>query len=157
MHPFDLKSALFARHAQHVVLVHFPIALFLFGVGFDLFGQWRKKRMLAAVAYYDLLVAAVSSLPVVATGVLAWRWQLEGQRLKGILLRHLVMGLVSGALIWLVSVSYTHLQDGRCRMVGPQVRARFLSVLAPGVIERAAVTQSSSRSPLHWRRLGRCV
>ena len=58
--------------------------------------------MLAAVAYYDLLVAAVSSLPVVATGVLAWRWQLEGQRLKGILLRHLVMGLVSGALIWLV-------------------------------------------------------
>ncbi len=102
MHPFDLKSALFARHAQHVVLVHFPIALFLFGVGFDLFGQWRKKRMLAAVAYYDLLVAAVSSLPVVATGVLAWRWQLEGQRLKGILLRHLVMGLVSGALIWLV-------------------------------------------------------
>ena len=102
MHPFDLKSALFARHAQHVVLVHFPIALFLFGVGFDLFGQWRKKRMLAAVAYYDLLVAAVSSLPVVATGVLAWGWQLEGQRLKGILLRHLVMGLVSGALIWLV-------------------------------------------------------
>jgi uncharacterized membrane protein len=102
LHPFDLKSALFARHAQHVVLVHFPIALFLFGVGFDLFGQWRKKRMLAAVAYYDLLVAAVSSLPVVATGVLAWRWQLEGQRLKGILLRHLVMGLVSGALIWLV-------------------------------------------------------
>ena len=85
MHPFDLKSALFARHAQHVVLVHFPIALFL-----------------AAVAYYDLLVAAVSFLPVVATGVLAWRWQLEGQRLKGILLLHLVMGLVSGALIWLV-------------------------------------------------------
>jgi uncharacterized membrane protein len=102
LHPFDLKSALFARHAQHVVLVHFPIALFLAGVGFDLFGQWRKKRMLAAVAYYDLLVAAVSFLPVVATGVLAWRWQLEGQRLKGILLLHLVMGLVSGALIWLV-------------------------------------------------------
>jgi hypothetical protein len=27
---------------------------------------------------------------------------LEGQRLKGVLLLHLVMGLVSGALIWLV-------------------------------------------------------
>ena len=94
MHPFDLKSALFARHAQHVVLVHFPIALFLTGVGFDFFGQWKKKRMFAAVAYYDLLLAAVSSLPVMATGVLAWRWQLEGQRLKGILLLHLVMGLV---------------------------------------------------------------
>jgi uncharacterized membrane protein len=102
LHPFDLKSALLARHAQHVVLVHFPIALFLVGVGFDFYGQWRKERALAAVAYYDLLVAAVSSLPVMATGLLAWRWQLEGQRLKGILLLHLVLGLVSGALIWVV-------------------------------------------------------
>jgi uncharacterized membrane protein len=102
LHPFDLKSALFARHAQHVVLVHFPIALFLTGVGFDFFGQWKKKPMFAAVAYYDLLLAAVSSLPVMATGVLAWRWQLEGQQLKGILLLHLVMGLASGVLIWFV-------------------------------------------------------
>jgi uncharacterized membrane protein len=102
LHPFDLKSALLARHAQHVVLVHFPIALFLVGVGFDFFGQWGKKGVFAAVAYYDLLGAAVSSLPVVATGILAWRWQLEGQRLKGILLLHLVLGLVSGVLIWLV-------------------------------------------------------
>lgn len=102
MHPFDPKSAILARHAQHVVLVHFPIALFLAGVGFDFFAQWRKQRRLAAVAYYDLLVAAVSCVPVMATGVLAWRWQLEGQRLKGILLLHLVMGTVSGILIWLV-------------------------------------------------------
>ena len=35
MNPFDLKSVLFARHAQHVVLIHFPIALFLAGVAFD--------------------------------------------------------------------------------------------------------------------------
>ena len=58
--------------------------------------------MLAAAAYYDLLVAAVSAVPVMATGLLAWRWQLEGQRLKGVLLLHLVMGLLSGTLIWLV-------------------------------------------------------
>jgi uncharacterized membrane protein len=102
LHPFDLKSALLARHAQHVVLVHFPIALFLVGVGFDFFSERREESALAAVAYYDLLVAAVSSLPVMATGILTWRWQLEGQRLKGILLLHLVLGLVSGALIWIV-------------------------------------------------------
>ncbi|MGB7552961.1 MAG: DUF2231 domain-containing protein [Candidatus Korobacteraceae bacterium] len=102
MHPFDLKSALFARHAQHVVLVHFPIGLFLAGVGFDFLSYWKKNRTLAAVAYYDLLVAAVSSVPVIATGLLAWRWQVEGQRLNGILLLHLAMGLVSSALIWLV-------------------------------------------------------
>ena len=32
MHPFDIKAALLARHAQHVVLIHFPIALFIAGV-----------------------------------------------------------------------------------------------------------------------------
>ena len=35
LHPFDLKAALLAKHAQHVVLIHFPIALFIAGVAFD--------------------------------------------------------------------------------------------------------------------------
>ena len=33
--PFDWRSVLLARHAQHVVLIHFPIALFITGVLFD--------------------------------------------------------------------------------------------------------------------------
>jgi hypothetical protein len=37
INPFDLKSALAAKHAQHVVLIHFPIALFIAGVAFDFF------------------------------------------------------------------------------------------------------------------------
>ncbi len=32
MNPFDLRAALLAKHAQHVVLIHFPIALFIAGV-----------------------------------------------------------------------------------------------------------------------------
>jgi uncharacterized membrane protein len=97
--PFDLRSALLARHAQHVVLIHFPIALFLSGVAFDLAARWKRDVVLEAVAYYNLLLAAVSSLPVVATGMLAWRWQLEGQRLAGLLLMHLVLGIVSSISI----------------------------------------------------------
>ena len=27
VNPFDFKTALLAKHAQHVVLIHFPIAL----------------------------------------------------------------------------------------------------------------------------------
>jgi uncharacterized membrane protein len=100
--PFNLKSALLAKHAQHVVVVHFPIALFLASVAFDVVAQRTKNAALAAVAYYNLLVAAVSSLPVVATGILAWRWQLEGQRLKGVLLMHLILGVTSSILILLV-------------------------------------------------------
>jgi uncharacterized membrane protein len=100
--PFDLKSALLARHAQHIVLIHFPIALFLASVAFDLVAHWTKKTALAAVVYYNLLLAAISSFPVVATGILAWRWQLEGQRLKGVLLAQLVLGITSSILISLV-------------------------------------------------------
>lgn len=102
MNPFDLKSALLARHAQHVVLIHFPIALFLVSVACDFVAQWKKSAVVATVAYFNLTVAAVSSVPVVATGLMAWRWQLEGQKLKGTLLLHLVLGLASAVLIWLV-------------------------------------------------------
>ena len=102
MHPFDIKTVLFAKHAQHVVLIHFPIALFIIGVLFDFLAQWKTQRLLAAAAYYNLLVAAIATIPVVLTGILAWQWELEGQKLKGILLMHLVMGCVSSVLIWVV-------------------------------------------------------
>ena len=102
MHPLDLKAALLAKHAQHVVLIHFPIALFLTGVAFDFLAQWTKRQSLAAAAYCNFFVAALSTIPVVVTGILAWQWQLEGQRLKGILLQHLVLGWASSALIWMV-------------------------------------------------------
>jgi len=102
LNPFDIKSVLLARHAQHVVLIHFPIALFIAGVAFDFAGQWKGKSALAAAAYYNLLVAAVSTLPAVATGILAWRWQLDGAKLKGNLQLHLIMGIVSSVLIGLV-------------------------------------------------------
>jgi uncharacterized membrane protein len=100
--PFDLKTALLAKHAQHVVLIHFPIALFITAVAFDFLAQWTKRRGLADAAYYDLLVAAIATVPVLATGLLAWQFQLEGQKLKGILLLHLILACVSTVMIWLV-------------------------------------------------------
>src|SRR5277367_5255581 len=102
VNPFDPKTALLAKHAQHVVLIHFPIALFITAVAFDLIAQWTKRRGLADAAYYNLLVAAISTLPVLATGLLAWQFQLEGQRLKGTLLLHLVLAVISSSLIWVV-------------------------------------------------------
>jgi len=101
--PFDPKSILLAKHAQHVVLIHFPIALFLTAVAFDLAAQWKKDvATLPVIARYNLMLAALMSIPAALTGILAWRWQLEGQRLKGVLLMHLVLGLSSTVLIWTV-------------------------------------------------------
>jgi uncharacterized membrane protein len=102
VNPFDIKTLLLARHAQHVVLIHFPIALFIAAVAFDYLAQRTKNRTLAAAAYFNLLLAAISTIPVVATGLAAWQWALEGQKLKGILLMHLVLGCISSVLIWVV-------------------------------------------------------
>ena len=102
MHPFDIKSVIFAKHAQHVVLIHFPIALFIIGVLFDFLAYRTRRRVLAAAAYCNLFAAALATIPVLITGILAWQWELEGQRLKGVLLLHLVFGVVSSVLIWIV-------------------------------------------------------
>ena len=106
MHPFDIRTVVLAKHAQHVVLIHFPIALFIAGAAFDFLARWRKQRLFAAAASCNLLAAAVTTIPVVVTGILAWQWALGGQRLKGILLMHLVMGCASSALIWIVWVAH---------------------------------------------------
>jgi len=102
LNPFDFKSLVLAKHAQHVVLIHFPIALFITAVAFDFLAQWTKRRSLSDAAYYNLLAAAISTFPVLITGTLAWRFQLEGQKLKGILLLHLVLAGVSTVMIWLI-------------------------------------------------------
>jgi uncharacterized membrane protein len=102
VNPFDWRTVVLAKHAQHVVLIHFPIALFLAAVAFDYAALWRKSKALVDAAYFNLLLAAVSTVPVVVSGLAAWQWVLEGQKLKGILLLHLVLGLVSSALIWVV-------------------------------------------------------
>ena len=102
VNPFDLKTVLLAKHAQHVVLIHFPIALFISAVAFDLIAHCTKRSGLADTAYYNQLAAAISTFPVLATGILAWQLQLEGQKLKGILLLHLVLACVSSVMIWLI-------------------------------------------------------
>jgi len=134
VNPFDLKTVVLARHAQHVVLIHFPIALFIAAVAFDLIAQWTKRRGLADAAYYNLLVAAISTVPVVATGLLAWRFQLESQKLKGVLLLHLVLACVSTVMIWLVW--RVHFRARRRAGALPIYRLA-LEILAVGIIALA--------------------
>jgi uncharacterized membrane protein len=106
VNPFDIKTVVLAKHAQHVVLIHFPIALFIAGVLFDVVAYRTRRRGLAEAAYFNFLVAAISTVPVLATGILAWQFALEGQKLQGTLLEHLVLACVSTVMIW--SVWWVH-------------------------------------------------
>jgi uncharacterized membrane protein len=99
VNPFDLRTILLAKHAQHVVLIHFPIALFMTGVGFDLLSRGKRDSQLASAAYWNLSIAAATVLPTVVTGLLAWQFALEGKRLKGLLLLHLIAALSAALLV----------------------------------------------------------
>ena len=96
---FALRAWLLAPHAQHPVIVHFPIALFIMSAVFELFAIWRKQPLFASVAYYNLLAAAISIPFTIATGLAAWQWQLEGATLKGNLRLHLIFALTTATII----------------------------------------------------------
>jgi uncharacterized membrane protein len=104
--PFDLKSAFIAKHAQHVVLVHFPIALTITAILFEWLAALKpgpRTEVLIGAAYWNLTVAAATSVAAVATGVVAWQWQLDGTPIKGTLLLHALFGGASTSgilLLW---------------------------------------------------------
>ena len=127
--PFDVKAALLQGHAQHPVLVHFPIALFIASAVFEVLAIWRKQPVFAAVAYFNLLGAALSLPFTIATGLGAWRWQLEGAKLKGNLQLHLVCALTSAALILVL-----WWKRSRLHAMQKQPGAGYFVVLALGLV-----------------------
>lgn len=101
LNPFDPKVILLAKHAQHVVLIHFPIGLYLAGTAFDFCARFLRRTQLAAVAHWNFVAAAALSVPTALTGLLAWHFALEGKPLKGLLRLHFLFGLatVAGLLL----------------------------------------------------------
>jgi len=98
-------------------------------VAFDLAAEWSRRpgrsandraTRLTDAAYYNLLLAAIFAAPVVATGILAWQFALEGQRLKGVLLGHLILGCASSVAIWISW--WAHFQGRRSGRVLPRAR-----------------------------------
>jgi len=126
---FDVKAALLQGHAQHPVIVHFPIALFIASAVFDILAIWRKQPVFAAVAYFNLVGAAMTIPLAIATGLGAWRWQLEGARLKGNLQLHLICALTTGAIIFLLCW-----RRSRLRAKGDSPRAGYFAVMALGLM-----------------------
>lgn len=106
LNPFDWRTVLLAKHAQHVVLIHFPIALCLSAVAFDLLARWTNRSDFSTAAYWNFTLAAIATLPAVVTGLLAWQFQLEGQRIKGILLYHMLAATGSTILILIIWLSH---------------------------------------------------
>ncbi len=70
---------------------------------FDFAAHWKKSRVLAAVAYYNLLAAALFCVPVSGDGRHGLAMATGRTAAERDLLAHLVLARVSCVLIWLIA------------------------------------------------------
>ena len=77
------------------------------GVGFDWMAKIRHSARLLTAAHLNLAAAAILIVPTYLTGLLAWRLALAGQKMRGVLLDHLVLASATTLLVittwWLIS------------------------------------------------------
>jgi uncharacterized membrane protein len=128
--PFDLKSAILAKHAQHVVLIHFPIALYISAALMGALARITNRARLADAAYYNMVLAAWSAIPVVISGVLAWQFQLEAQKPSGVLLLHMILAGIASLMIWFVCWMHFRARDARNPLPGYFMAVEFAGVVA---------------------------
>ena len=66
--PGDGMLGMIPKHSFHPVLVHFPIALFIFGAFLELVGlRWRRPALREA-GYWNLLAGSISTTVSIASG-----------------------------------------------------------------------------------------
>lgn len=57
------------EHAFHPVVIHFPIALFVFGAFLDVLGWCRKQPRIRDAGFWNMFAGAASTFVVIPTGV----------------------------------------------------------------------------------------
>jgi uncharacterized membrane protein len=67
----DAPSEPIPKHSYHPLIVHFPVALFLFGALLEGIGFVKKRDDLRSVARWNLLVGAAAAWLSVPTGLIA--------------------------------------------------------------------------------------
>ena len=68
------------------------------------------------------------TVPVLATGIVAWQFQLEGQTLKGILLQHLVLGSISTVIMCLVGWIHRSARRKASALPGYRFAIEFIAI-----------------------------
>lgn len=91
------------KHSFHPLMVHFPIALFLFGAALEFFG-WRKKHeVMRQAGWWAVLFGTLSTLLAVPTGLMVFLR--SGFEWQGTALIHFILAVsatlvMAGTVIW---------------------------------------------------------
>ncbi|MCS6775257.1 MAG: DUF2231 domain-containing protein [Chloroherpetonaceae bacterium] len=129
---FTPQSFLFPKHAQHPIVVHFPVALFFSSLFFDAIGFWRRWDAWRTTGKFLLASAVVTAVPSILTGLLAWRFKFGGAPLEGLLLYHLATSIGFTGL--LCGMWWARSRYDRARSPGYLRLHAALAVLAVGML-----------------------
>lgn len=91
-------DALIPRHSFHPLVIHFPIALFIFGAFLEIVGWRRKPSAVREAAWWCLLAGALSTLIAVPTGFLLF--YRSGFQFQGLALVHVALALSATVLMF---------------------------------------------------------
>lgn len=105
--PEPKKPAQFPpKNGFHPAIVHFPIALFIGGVLLDLLGLIRKDKTMLHAGWYCTVMAAVTTLGAILSGVLAMT--LQKLPYRGLILSHVQYAAATTVLLWILVVLRVH-------------------------------------------------
>lgn len=93
----SLIDQIVPKHSLHPAVVHFPIALFLFGAALEFAGWRRKLATLREAGWYCVLFGTLSTLLTIPTGFMAFFR--NGFQWQGAALIHLVLALSATLLM----------------------------------------------------------
>ncbi len=94
------------KNAFHPAIVHFPIALFIGGLILDFLGMLRKDKTLLQSGWYCILMAALSAIGGVLSGVGAML--LQKLPFKGLIFTHLSLAVASALIMWIMVAMRVH-------------------------------------------------
>jgi uncharacterized membrane protein len=96
------ESLLFPRHTFHPLIVHFPIALFIFGAFLEFLGRYRKDDIVRGVGFWNLLFGTLATIAAIPTGFIA-AFRLGYPLQVGTpVFTHLALGILAAALMLVV-------------------------------------------------------
>lgn len=101
--PLAFLDPILPKHSMHPLIIHFPIALFLFGTFLELLGWRRKDAGIRRAGWLCLLFGAISTAGALPTGLLAFYrvgFQWTGNALIHSILAVSATLLMTGTVLW---------------------------------------------------------
>lgn len=116
-------AKIFPDYGFHPLVIHFPIALFLFGTLLELIGWWRRDFRIRQAAFWNLAAASLSTLVVIPTGAIAFI--LSDYTWKGMVVYHMAFAgaaaiLMAATVLW--------------RRKGPHTSRKYFAVLITSTV-----------------------